>query len=598
LSVALLLFVALRSFRLIFAAVLTLGVGLVATGAVAAATVGSLNLISVAFTVLYVGLGVDYAIHLGLRYRTRRADGLDNDAAVDMAVVEVGPSIALSAVTTAACFFAFLPTDFTGVSDLGLIGGNGMLVSLVVTLTVLPAMMTVFPPPNVTRAASGGLPGLGAAIGGLRRPILLFAVLATVLAAFGASRVSFDHNPLNLRDPDGESVLAYRALLSDAEARPLSVSVLRPDRAGVEAVADAVRGSPLVEATRSLFDFVPAGQDEKLGLLDSLAVALGPPTTMSGPDAVAIEDRSDTEDAVDEDVSRLVAAVERYRWRARGEARERARQLYHTLRAWDRWVDGWPERARAGQTDALEEALVGGLLDRLETLRSAAAAGKVSLDDLPADVRREWIGSGGRYRVELVPAEPLIENARLRAYVDGVRELLPDATGDAVSELETGRVAVAAFSKALALAGLATVVLLVLLQRNLRVVACVAGPLALAALWMVGLMGWLGLSFNFANVIALPLLLGVGVDNGIHMVHEARVGAAHPRDPMRASTSRAVLFATLTTMASFGNLAYATHVGMASMGRLLTVGMACVLVATLVVLPAALPRARARAGLP
>ena len=219
-------------------------------------------------------------------------------------------------------------------------------------------------------------------------------------------------------------------------------------------------------------------------------------------------------------------------------------------------------------------------------MRAVGDAATVSVDALPDDLKRRWVAVDGRYRAEVLPAEVLIDNEPLRRFVDEVREVVPDVTGAAVSELETGRVAASAFRSALGFAGLVTVLLLFVLQRDARVVLYVAGPLLVAGLWTAGLTGWLDLPFNFANVIALPLLLGVGVDNGIHMVHQARMGRRGGRGPMTASTSRAVLFATLTTMASFGNLAFAVHVGMASMGRLLSLGMTCVLVATLVLLPA------------
>jgi len=580
-SVALILFLALRSLRLILASLVTLGAGLVATGAIAALTVGSLNLISVAFTVLYVGLGIDYAIHLCLRYRARRAEGFSPDDALDAAVCQIGPSLTLSALTTAACFYAFLPTDFTGVSELGFIGGNGMFVSLFMTLTVLPALLTVFPQHSVTGVASGGLPWLGRVVARFSRPILVVAAVLTLVAAVGARRASFDHNPLNLRDPASESVVAYRALLADPVAKPLSVSVLRTDSAGVAEVDRAVRGSQVVEGTRSLFDFVPDEQGEKRVLLARLGDRLAVEGRASGP-----------ERGGETAVGRLADVLNEYRWRASPEERDVVRQLYHVLRIWERRVAEWPLGDRAHQTAALETALVGTLSDQVARLREAAAAEPVRLSDLPDDLRARWIGASGQYRVEVIPAASLVENERLQAYADGVRALLPDATGKAVSELETGRVAVQAFTRALTLAGIVTVLLLLALQRNLRVVACVVGPLVLAGIWTAGLTGWLGLQFNFANVIALPLLLGVGVDNGIHMVHQARVGRAGRSDPMVASTSRAVLFATLTTMASFGNLAFATHVGMASMGRLLTVGMSCVLLATLILLPAVLAQTK------
>ncbi|MDH3732483.1 MAG: MMPL family transporter [Gemmatimonadota bacterium] len=579
--VSLILYLALRSARLIAAALVTLGVGLVTTAFAAAVLVGQLNLISVAFTVLYIGLGIDYAIHLILRYTSRLRAGHDQAAAVDSAVSQVGPSLGISALTTAGCFYAFVPTDFTGVSELGVIGGTGMFVSFVATVTILPAFLSVFPVRGGSPVPAGGLPVIGKLIHRWRRPILVLVGGMTLFAMAGLPRARFDHNPLNLRDPASESVVAYRELLADPLAKPLSLSALRLDRPSVEQVRTDVSVLAEAEGTRSVFDFVPSDQEAKLPVLGRITSAL----TADGRLPPAGEGAS-ADTSWSTPVNRLADVLTAGRWMGSSEVSDMARQLHFVLRAWERRVGEWPEQERSRQVAALERALLGGLTGRIAQLRQAELAGPVAVGDLPAELRHRWIGANGRYRVEIVPAVVLIDNEPLREFVDGVREVVPDATGSAVGELETGRVAVGAFRAALGTAGLVTVVLLLLLQRNLRVVVYVAGPLLVAGLWTAGLTGWLGMPFNFANVIALPLLLGVGVDNGIHMVHQARVGRHDRRDPMNASTSRAVLFATLTTMASFGNLAFAVHVGMASMGSLLSLGMTCVLVATLVFLPA------------
>ena len=552
--------------------------------------VGSLNLISVAFAVLYIGLGIDYAIHVCLRYAARRAGGADGDEAIDAAISEVGPSLGLSALTTAACFLAFVPTRFTGVSELGIIGAAGMFVSFVVTITVLPAILAVFPPPGESLPPAGGLPRVGRWVDRWRRPIVAGIAVLTLVALGGLPRARFDHNALNLRDPASESVVTYRELLADPVARPLTVSVLRPDSAAVAGVRDVVADLPEAEGIRSVFDFVPEDQEAKLRELDRLADVLARMDSESSSSAPGAVRAAVIGGQPEGSLEPLLQTLHRLRWAGTEDEAAIAKGLFHLLRRWERRVAEWPHGERAGHHASLERALLGSLTDQVARLRAATGASRVTLDDLPADLRDRWIGTEGQYRVDVLPAATLIDNEPLREFVDGVRERLPDATGSAVSELETGRVASGSFRSALGFAGLATIVLLLALQRDLRTVMYVAGPLLLAAVWTAGLTGWVDAPFNFANVIALPLLLGVGVDNGIHMVHQARGGRKRHRDPMTVSTSRAVLFATMTTMASFGNLAFATHLGMASMGRLLTLGMSCVLVATLVLLPAIMPR--------
>ncbi len=607
LVVTAILYMGLRSTRLILSALSTLLVGLIGTGAFAAAAIGELNLISVAFAVLYIGLGIDYAIHLSLRYRKLRRTGEPNDVAITGAVHEVGSSLVVSAVTTAACFYAFVPTDFAGVSELGVIGGTGMFISLLVTLTVLPAALARFPlspaekgeqaPGPTGEAVDSGLPGLGRSVRRWRRAIIGVAGVLTIVAIVLLPRARFDSNPLNLRDPDAESVRAYRTLLGDTLAQPMTISVLRETPEAARATAARLEELELVRATRVLESFIPGERTPKTALLERLRSALGErpepeapspraippavtpaalgeePTGMTGP-AAAIRD--------------LEALLIELRWTATGQEADLARALYHLLRRWERVIEDWPEAARPAMHAWFERALVGSLSGRVQALRVATTPTPGGVEGLPTDLRDRWVGAGGQHRVEVIPREPLATSDQIARFVEAVRGVAPDATGAVVSEFETGRVAVGAFRGALLWAVAATSVILVVLLRSALGAALVVIPLLAAGVWTGGVTGLIGLPFNFANVIALPLLLGVGVDNGIHMVHRSRRVLGIGGDPLATSTARAVFYSTLTTMAGFGNLAFATHVGLASMGRLLTLGMLCVLGATLLVLPALL----------
>lgn len=579
-SVALILFVALRSVRLILGCLAALVTGLVATSAFAAFAIGQLNLISVAFAVLYVGLGIDYALHLCMRYRAHLATGSTNATAVDNAVVEIGPSLALSALTTAACFLTFITTDFTGVSELGVIGAVGMVFSFFVTLTVLPAFMATFPSASPAVLVSEGLPRLAKKIDGSRKVVLFMATVTAAATLLLLPRVTFDDDPLNLRDPNSESMTAYRTLSSDSMAQPLTISVIAENALEASVAAKKLDALPEVRGTLRLADFVPREQLSKRRLLRELASQLPSPvptiqSDVSGSDVVA----------------QLAKSVNEIRWVGSDEERMIARQLYHVLRRWERHSEGWAPSDQSLHLAKLETALMGSLKDGLIRLRQSAEAEPVSEATLPNDLKRRWVTEDGRQRVEVTSAVPLTTTDETRRFVKAVRSADPGATGEAVSQVETGRVAVAAFQQALLAAGLITMVLLVLLLRSAKDAAIVVGPLVLAAVWTGALVVLFDLQFNFANVIALPLLLGVGVDNGIHMMHHARSRPSSP-NPLKSSTSRAVLFASLTTIASFGNLAFSVHVGMASMGRLLTLGMICVLIATLVVMPALLATRR------
>ncbi|MFQ5689538.1 MAG: efflux RND transporter permease subunit [Gemmatimonadota bacterium] len=596
--VGLILYLGLRSLRLVLASLVTLVSGLIGTAAFAAVAVGSLNLISIAFAVLYIGLGIDYAIHLCLRYREMWARGLPRAEAVRVAVEQVGGSLALSALTTAVSFYVFVPTDFAGVSELGLIAGTGMFISLFATSTLLPALLMRLPLPGPEEGRSReALTGPGARSGvwggairsglgrfvsrGLRaRPrVVLWSALALGVACLALlPRVHFDHDPMSLRDPTTESVAAYRSLLADSSATPLRVSVVEPDSVAARRVAERMKELDGVAGTRMLNDFIPRDQARKLRLIARIDSIVGPrPAVAPSPPG----DR--------------LAAVERFRrrlgdfqWYTDEATADAARQLRILIRHWQRAVAAWPVPTQALMVDQLETSLVGSLPGRLRALRASLSPDPVAFQSLPEDLVRQWVSETGAYRVEIRPRGRLESSAALRRFVEEVTAQAPDATGPPVSEFETGRVVVRSFRQALLWAVLATAALLLILLRSFVATLLVLAPLALASAMTGAASAGFGLPFNFANVITLPLLLGVGVDNGIHMVH--RIRAAPPADGnlLATSTARAIVFSSLTTIAGFGNLAFAAHRGMASMGRLLTLGMLAVLFSTLVILPALL----------
>jgi hypothetical protein len=236
----------------------------------------------------------------------------------------------------------------------------------------------------------------------------------------------------------------------------------------------------------------------------------------------------------------------------------------------------------------LERIWLGALPGRLDALGAALEADTVTLDDLPEGLRARHLSADGRARVEIVPQDDLRDAAARRRFVDAIRTVAPEAAGAPVTITEAGRAVVRAFGEAAAYALVLIVVLLLVRLRSLWDSMMVLAPLMLAALLTVGATVALGVPFNFANVVVLPLLFGLGVASGIHMVVRARhAGAA---GLMATSTPRAVLFSALTTIGSFCALALSSHRGTSSMGVLLTIAITLTMACTLVVLPALLTR--------
>ncbi|MEM7255714.1 MAG: MMPL family transporter, partial [Pseudomonadota bacterium] len=568
-----------RSIWLTVLSLVTLLAGLTFTAAFAALAIGHLNLISIAFAVLYIGLGIDYALHFSARLRELTLEGVARMAAIERAVRDVGVSLAICTLTTGIGFLAFVPTPFSGVSELGVISAAGMLISLIVTLTALPAMVAVLPG-RALRFAKRPITQTDrtTSVPILRRwrgAVLAIAGVFGVLGAMSATTIGFDHNPLNLRDPDSESVMTYRELLAERGRPPWAIVGLAKSEAELSALTDALSRHPEVERVASVRDFVPSDQDDKLDRIDELSLIMGP--------SLSVE------------LKAVGVSETRERWQGLRQTLEAAPNPSDAVRALTGSVDRYlrllsssdPSVARS-LVDRLQTSLLGHLPSTLGQLAAGLEAGPVARDDLPHALLSRWVAPDGRFRVRVLPVENIDDNDALQRFVDGVRETMPDSSGTPVINLEASRAVVSAFAQAFTLAGALVLIVLYLMFRNARDVAVVFTPLVLAVLLTVLTMFVFELEFNFANVITLPLLVGIGVDNGVHMVHRMRRAPPPNGNLLSTSTARAVFASALTTAAGFGNLALSEHRGMASMGLLLTIGLAAVLICTLVVLPSLL----------
>jgi hopanoid biosynthesis associated RND transporter like protein HpnN len=561
--------VALRSTRTVLALVGSLLVSLVWSNGIAAATVRDLNIISAAFNVLIVGLGGEFGIHFAMRYIELVGQGRRRDAALVESAESIGGSLFSSAVTTSLGFFLFLLTDFSGVAQLGLISGAGMFASLAATLTVLPAILALGSrEPRISSAALppwlARLDRLPIRFAWLVRPTSLALGIAAVLLL---PRIHFDYNPVRLHDPHQESVAAFQELLARTDASPWTADLIAPSLEDATALAARVRGLPEVGSVRTLLDYVPADQDAKRETLATASYFV-PPAIVAGPPRTNDERRAA--------LARLAEEAGRAE---KGPLTAPARALRNAVEI---------ALARAGDNTlvTLEQALVGSLPDQIRDLQGLMKPDRVALHDLPPTLVRQMLAPDGRARVQVLPREDISDGRALERFVAAVRAVVPDAAGLAVYVVEWCRVAWRAMLYAL-VGGVACMALfLVVLWRSVWDMLLAFFPLALAAALTCASLVVLGQPFNFANVIVLPMLIGMSVDSGVHLVHRHRTDEAE--DVLGTSTARAVFYAALTTMLSFGSLAFAPHRGIASIGALLTIGVGLVLVCYVVVLPAVL----------
>ena len=586
--VTLVLLLALRSVRLLLATLLTLLAGLAWTAGLARVTVGHLNALTSAFAVLYIGLGVDFGIHFALGYLDRRRRDQATPQALRGTGATVGSSLLLCAVTTATGFYAFVPTRYSAVADMGIISGSGVLLGLLATLILYPALVVLGPGESREQSlASSRRPEIRLPSFPTRHPraVCGAAGLVTLACCSALVCVRFDPNHLNVRDPRVESVQALRDLLLDSDLSVWTIEVLTRDRDEARALAAQLESLPGVDHVNTVERFLPEDQDERLAIFRRMRSDLTTPVELRDDETgegldrlkaldytiegygVALDIDAELRGGVgDEDP--LVVEAKRLR--------AALRVLHGRLR----------DPASPADVGALERDVFNDLGDVLQDVARALPARTVTLADLPDDLKRRYVAEDGRARVEVFSNADLARPGALERFSAEIHALRPDAGGAAAGTVALARAIVDSLRQALATAVVVITMLLIALWRSFKYTLITLTPLLVGSLATAAVSVLAQIPLNFANIIVLPLILGIGVDSGIHLVHRHRLG--RERNLLATSTAQAVLFSARTTGVSFATLAFSNHLGIASLGRLLSVGIGLMLAANILVLPAIL----------
>lgn len=572
------LWFATKSLRVTGAILLSTIMGLIVTTALGLAAVGTLNLISVAFIPLFVGLGIDFGIQLAVRFQSERYAGADGQAAITEAAVRLGPSLLLAAGAVCLGFLAFLPTDYQGIAELGVIASMGMIVALAFSVTALPALLMLFRPGNPRAEVEN--PALAPADAFLlrrRRMVLSSFVVALVISVALLPFVRFDFDPLHLRARDGEAVSTVYDLMQDPDRTPNTVDILTPNPAAAKALAAKLEKIPEVGRVLTVESFVPEDQPPKLQTIADantiLDLTLNPIETLPAP--------ADAEIAV-------ALAKTTQGLRAAKGAGQPAIDARRLAAQFDRLAKGSP----ADRTKATE-MLVPPLQTMLAQLHDSLAAQPVTLADLPQDVRADWIGLHGEAKVQVVPKAEFANGDGLKRFTKAVLAVAPGATGAAISMQGAARTIAGAFVEAGVLALVIVTLLLYAALRDSREVILTLAPVVLSGFLTLGTCVLIGQSINFANIIAFPLLFGIGVAFHIYFVMAWRSGATNL---LQSSLARAIFFSAMATGTAFGSLWLSHHPGTASMGKVLMLSLVWTLICALIFEPALLgPPRKAKA---
>ena len=576
---------ALRSTRMVIASLITLLTGLIWTAAFTAASIGSLNPLSITFAILFIGLGVDFGLHLGTGYMDQRRQGADHPEALRVAAAHVGSSLVICTLTTSIGFYVFVPTEYRGVAELGLIAGTGMFIILGLTLTLFPALISSGLSIRSAKDLEAPLRFQTRFWQHLaRRPGAVRAVAAVafvVAAAIASQGLRFNANAVDMRDPETESVQAFRDLLDNTLTSPWYLNVLMPDLDSAVRLGEKLETLPEVSHVMTLETFVPEDQEEKLAILDDVSFLFEIPEIPSEPAPVA---------STGEQIEELRELRDYLDTHTQAGGREPLNQAMARLRD---HLDQFLDRIQKGEeADRALAQLQAVLLDpfpaHLDRLRKTLQAQAIRQDNLPDEVVESMLTEDGIARIQVYPADALQDGPSLRHFVEVIAEAAPNAAGVPLNLVEFGDLIRSSFFQALVSAALIIALILWLMWRSLVDMLLVMAPLALGALLTTATARLLDIPLDFTNVVVLPLLFGIGVDSAIHLVHRHKEISGSGEDLLGTSTARAVFYSAFTTIVSFGSLAFAGQRGLASLGMMLSFGLLYTIACVLVVLPALL----------
>jgi hopanoid biosynthesis associated RND transporter like protein HpnN len=576
LIVLVILWMALHSAKIIFAVFVNLFIGLSLTTAVGLMMVGSLNLLSIAFAVLFVGLGVDFGIQFSVRYRSERFKNEDLALALESAARRCAVPLSLAAMATAAGFLCFLPTDYKGISELGKIAGAGMLIAFITSITALPAMLKLLHPPGESEPV--GYAFLAPVDEFLERHRIIIVVGTLLLVVAGLPLLyfmKFDFNPINLRNPKAESIATFLDLRKDPNTGANAINVLTTSEAEAKKIEARLEKLPEVLRVMSIDSFVPEDQPAKLQLIAKAARVVGPALNPDSVDAAPTDQ---------ENVEALKSSVDSLR-RTAGDGKGPGAVASRRL------ADALSKLAGSNQAtrDKAQDIFVTPLKIVFDQLKNTMQAGPVTLKTLPPELLNSWKSRDGLIRVEALPKGDPNDNENLRRFADAVLAAEPNAIGGPVSILKSGDTIVKAFIHAGIWALLVISLLLYLTLRRVSDVLMTMVPLLVAGAVTLELCVLIELPLNFANIVALPLLLGVGVAFKIYYVTAWREGRTNL---LQSSLTRAIFFSALTTATAFGSLWLSSHPGTASMGKLLVLSFIITLAAVLLFQPALMGKPR------
>ena len=587
LTVVLLLF-AFRGVLNVVAAMVSLLVAISLSFGFATVAVGHLNILSMVFAVMLIGIGIEYGIQVVLRYQEELRLGAEEMTAIETGLSRNVWAIVMAAATVAAAFLTFVFTDFRGIAELGVIAAGGVAICVLVTFTVLPAMLVLLArrrKSHSARAMRFSEHGVPARLL-FGRPKLVIGLTLALCAAslYPLARIAFDYNLMNLQAKGLESVdYAYKLMRSKENSGYFAVVTAK---SAAEARAKTARLEALttVDHVVSINTLVPDHQQEKLAELAAVRRELADVKPAPYEEDLSLMELP----RVFENFRNAAVALKE---RLEKEGRPEAKQAAAFVATLDRFFAGLEkerDRNAVGMLQDFQGGMFKDLPGKIALLKQSLTASPVTEADVPKELRSRFVGKTGKLMLQVAPKGEIFNREPLKAFVDEVRSVDPHATGEPVMVYESMTIMRDSYRLAFIYAFAAIVGILLIAFRSVKYALIGLVPLLVGLLFMVSGMWLFGISFNSANIIVMPLVLGIAIDSGIYIINRYRREDGSPASVILSSTGVGVFLNTLTIMASFGALMVARHQGVFSIGAVMSLGMVACQVAFMITLPAVL----------
>lgn len=579
--IMLLVVIAFRRLAVPLASGLPLVLGTILTSALTVLIYGSINLFSISFAALLLGLGIDFAIHLLARYQEERASGMAVAEALYATLQRTGSGMLIGALTTAVAFACFILAEFSAFAQMGVISAAGVMLAFCSMILVMPAIIAWGDSGRGQRSPKANEFTWLAPVGrfALRRPLVapLIVLLLTAAVWSAGSGVQIGTNMRELYPADMQSLRWLDVLQTSFEYNPDTVSLVADDLTQLAEWTTALESLPSVAQVESVLDYLPADQSFKLAELEQLGSRLAAGAAdlaRLGQQLAALPPQVLAQQAslLADDLQRLLAVAAEVEIAPGAQGVTRIQEFAGELRS----LEG--AKAFTG--------LVSDLQRRLAETGDLAALKPLTVADLPIDILANYQGKSGRLLLEVSPSGDIWDNATLQRFQSDVAAVtqspisgMPFLMHEIVSLVKQDVLRVSL------IAALVILAMLFAGFRSLKDALLAMLPVAFTLLLTMGLGPWLGLGLNILNLMTLPLIIGIGVDNGVHLTHRLRDSGASALPQVLVHTGKAVAMTTLTTMVGFGSLIFTNHPGLASVGSTIVLGLGICLALTLSLLP-------------